>query len=274
MIFVDRYRKDESGRDIRPPESWFDDAVEATELAKNERSGHKWDRNVYADEARLKPALEKLFFDKCAYCETKFLAGADSDVEHFRPKGRVAERKKHPGYYWLGYKWENLYLSCPHCNQLRKDKPRWGDPRTLPSGGKLDQFPLLDGAEATRAMGPDDDIYEEATLLIDPCYDDPEWYMAYDPQGQVLALEDNPYGEKTIEVFHLKRRKLRDARKVIMDFTIHFLEKIKEAKSQGNEDAVGFLEELLEELLSASSEYAGVVRFVLNNSAVFLADNS
>lgn len=273
MIFIDRYRKNERGKDIRPPKSWFDDAAEATKLAKNEMGKHKWNRGVYADKARLKPALEKLFFDKCAYCETKFGAAADSDVEHFRPKGRVAERKEdHPGYYWVGYDWENLYLSCPHCNQLRKDNPRWGDPQTLSSGGKLDQFPLLE--EKTRAMSPDCDIYEENTLLIDPCYDDPEWYLKYDPHGQILSIDDNLYGEKTIEVFHLDRRRLRDARKIIVDFTVHFLEKIREAKSRGNEDAVGFLEELLEKLLSASSEYAGVVRFVVNNSAVFLADNS
>ena len=270
MIFVDRYRRDENGEVIEPPASWFEDAVVANELAIKEKKAHKWNKALYADPARVKPALEKLFFDKCAYCETKFLAGADSDVEHFRPKGRVAELKKHLGYYWLGYKWENLYLSCSHCNQLRKDKPRWEDPRTLPSGGKLDQFPLLDGAEATRAMGPDDDIYEEVTLLIDPCYDDPEWYLAYDPQGRVLALEDNDYGEKTIEVFHLKRRRLRDARKPVIVRTMKFLEKIEEAKLQGNDPAVSVLTELLDGYLSSDSEYAGVVRFVVNNAEIFL----
>lgn len=272
MIFVDRHRRDENGEVIKPPASWFKAAAVANALAKKEKKTHKWNKALYADPARVKPALEKLFFDKCAYCETKFIAGADSDVEHFRPKGRVAELKKHLGYYWLGYEWENLYLSCSHCNQLRKDKPRWEDPRTLPSGGKLDQFPLLD--ERTRAMGPDDDIYEEHTLLIDPCCDDPEWYLGYDPQGQVLALDDNDYGERTIEVFHLKRRRLRDARKPVIARAIKFLEKIETARSRDNDEAVSALTELLDEYLSDSSEYAGVVRFVVNNAEIFLSNDS
>jgi len=267
LIFVDRYRKDENNKEIRPSDDWFSDANDATEVAKIEKDNHEFDRKIFADENRVRPALEKLFIDKCAYCETKFLAAADWDVEHFRPKGRVAKQEDHPGYYWLCYEWENLYPSCPHCNQRRRDKPRWGDLRTLPAGGKLDQFPLLD--EETRAMSPDDDIYQEHTLLIDPCYDDPEWYLVYDPHGQIHPLEDNPYGETTIEVFHLKRRRLRDARRGVIRLTSKILAKIKKAKSIGNDDAVNDLEDLLQYMLGNDSPYAGAARFVVNNAENF-----
>lgn len=272
MIFVDRYRKDENNKKIRPPDGWFSDANNATEVAKREQDNHEFDRNIFADEKRVRPALEKLFYDKCAYCETQFLAAADWDIEHFRPKGRIAERKDHLGYYWLGYKWENLYLSCPHCNQLRKDKPRWSDPRMLPAGGKLDQFPLMD--ERTRAMSPNSDVYEEHTLLIDPCYDDPEWYLAYDPHGQIIPLGDDPYGEKTIEIFHLKRRRLRDARRKVIKLTSKFVKKIKKARSNGNNDAVNDLEDLLQYHIADDSQYAGAARFVVNNAENFEGINS
>lgn len=265
MIYIERYRKDE---DIIPPDDWFSDAKEATERAKIEKGNHEFDRNLFADVNRVRPALEKIFYDKCAYCETKFLAAADWDVEHFRPKGRVAERENHPGYYWLCYEWENLYLSCPHCNQRRKDKPRWSDPQTLPSGGKLDQFPIL--GEKTRAMLPDDDIYQEHTLLIDPCYDDPEWYLAYDPFGDIIPLGDNPYGEMTIKIFHLKRRRLRDARRSVIKLTSEFVKKIKKARSNGNSDAVDELEDLLQcHILADNSRYAGAARFVVHNAEYF-----
>ena len=267
MIFINRYRKDENHEEIRPSDDWFCDAYDATEVAKIEKDNHEFDRNIYADNNRVRPAIEKLFYDKCAYCETKFLAAADWDVEHFRPKGRIAEREDHLGYYWLGYEWENLYLSCPHCNQKRKDKPRWGDPQTLPAGGKLDQFPLMD--ERTRAMSHNSDIYGEHTLLIDPCYDDPEWYFAYDPHGQIFSLGDNPYGEETIEIFHLKRRRLRDARRGIIKLTSEFVKKIKKAQSNGNDDAINDLEDLLQNFIADNSQYAGVARFVVNNAENF-----
>lgn len=270
MIFIDRYREDENGKPIRPSDSWFSKANKATEVAKLEKTKHKWDRGIYADVREVRPALEKLFHDKCAYCE-RALPG-DWDVEHFRPKGRLAEREDPPGYYWLGYEWENLYPSCTHCNQLRKDKPRWGDRRTLPSGGKLVQFPVVD--EKTRAMGPDNDIYREHTLLIDPCYDDPEWYLGYELNGQIFALDGNPYGDKTIEVFHLKRRRLRDARKKTIEWVIRFLRKIKKAESRGNDEAVKDFKELLQILLEESSKYVGAARFIENNFSSFLGEDS
>ncbi len=210
MIYIDRDRVDENGVPIRPNDAWFQAAEEATEVALQENGDHDADRDIFA-HVEVRKALEKLFYDKCAYCECKIIAGWDWNVEHFRPKGRVAEREDHVGYYWLAYHWDNLYLSCTHCNQRRKDRPRWADPEELPAAGKMDQFPLAD--EDTRAMSPDDDIYAEHTLLIDPCYDDPESYLMYDPFGQVFPLKDDPYGERTIDVLHLERRRLRDPRR-------------------------------------------------------------
>ena len=235
MIYIERESVDEHGRRICPSDDWFSDSEAAIERAILERDGHEID-DLYK-HVQVKTALEKLFHDKCAYCEWKITGGSDWDVEHFRPTGRVAERKDHPGYYWLAYTWPNLYPSCTHCNQRRKDKPRWADSTELPAAGKLDQFPLQD--ESTRVMSPDDNDHlpDEQKLLIDPCYDNPEEYLGFDPKGRIFSLDDNPYGEATIKVFNLKRRRLSDLRREKLELAIEILKLAQKYEREGNEDA-------------------------------------
>jgi uncharacterized protein (TIGR02646 family) len=263
MIHTQRDQTDEAEVVIRPNDSWFRLAANATKKAITEQDEHEGDKAIYA-HSEVKKALECLFHDKCAYCESKVTAVADWDVDHFRPKGRVAECKDHPGYYWLTYVWENLYPSCQHCNQWRKDRCRWADPTELPPGGKCDQFPLLD--ENTRAMGPSDDVHAEHTLLIDPCFDDPEEYLAYDPTGQIFALRDNPCGKKTIEVFALVRRRLKVRRREVMAAAIGMMRLIASAKEA---DLAVKLTALLEQMQADTAEYAGMVRYVAAHTAEF-----
>lgn len=151
------------------------------------KEDHKFDASIYAND-EVRSALEKLFHCKCAYCECP-LEEIGWNVEHFRPKGRVFEREDHPGYYWLAYKWENLYPSCIPCNQLRKHKPTWDDPHKGETGGKADQFPLQN--EKTRAMTRDSDLIRENHLLLDPCKDKPEEYLTLDIYGQIQAMNNN-----------------------------------------------------------------------------------
>ncbi len=256
MIYVQRDQEDEDGNVIEPNAAWFRRAANATATAITESDEHKVDRAIYA-HTEVKKALERLFHDKCAYCESSATATSDWDVEHFRPKGRVAEREDHPGYYWLAYKWQNLYLSCQHCNQSRKDRPRWGDPSELPAGGKADQFPLLD--ETTRAMGPSDDVSAEHTLLIDPCLSNPEDYLGYDPTGQIFSPNDDPRGGKTIEVFHLRRRRLRDYRRNTM--------KIVKAVMKLRNINYGAAAEMI--ALIENQYHAGIARYVAKHPADF-----
>ena len=74
------------------------------------------------------PAIKRKLLDaqhkKCCYCETKFLASDYGAVEHFRPKGSVSQNRnsivEKPGYFWLGYTWSNLLVSCSQCNTSYK----------------------------------------------------------------------------------------------------------------------------------------------------------
>ena len=107
----------------------------------------------------LREAFEAASFAKCWYTECKS-PGADNDIDHFRPKGKVREDRTHPGYYWLAFEWRNMRLSCQHAN-----RPRIAPGARL-AGGKSTHFPLL--ATGVRARAPGDDIGREHPALLDP----------------------------------------------------------------------------------------------------------
>lgn len=263
MIHVLRDQADGQGKPIRPNDRWFSLANKATAKALQEKRDHSALKSVYAD-SEVRKALERLFSAKCAYCESKLGSTADWEVEHFRPKGRVAERKDHPGYYWLTYKWENLYPSCQHCNQRRKDQPHWDDLVPRPSGGKVDQFPL--GDETTRALQPTDDIQAEDKLLLDPCNDDPENHLGYDPTGQVFSVNNSRSGERTIAVVHLNRRRLRMRRRETLQLVSSLLKVIASGNSG---ESAHQLNRLLDKLKSDANEFAGLNRYVIRRPADF-----
>ena len=112
MISVDRNAVDENGIPIRPSNSWFTRASVKTQQAIEEADEHVVDEAFYK-ESTVRASLERLFHDKCAYCEWKPTGGSDWDVEHYRPKGKVFEHEDHPGYYWLAYTWNCLLYTSP-----------------------------------------------------------------------------------------------------------------------------------------------------------------
>lgn len=116
-------------------------------------------RNIYGSDD-VKSALWAMQHAKCSYCEGKY-ERSYSDVEHFRPK-TVAVRDdgtSGPGYWWLAYRFDNLYFSCASCNRPKKDR-----------------FPLQTG---TRPLVPEEDprTVTESQLLLDPGVDDVEAHL-------------------------------------------------------------------------------------------------
>ena len=91
MIQVDRNRQI-NGRHIHPGPVWQAKADAETATAKQEGANHAAKDSVYADD-RVRAAMEALTHFKCTYCEIS-LVGFDWDIEHFRPKGRVTERRR------------------------------------------------------------------------------------------------------------------------------------------------------------------------------------
>lgn len=168
-------------------------------FAKDYASGIKkfdFDAKIYGHRT-VKEELIKAQHDKCFLCESKITHIAFGDVEHFRPKAGYRQDESDtlhkPGYYWLAYEWENLFLACQLCNQLFKKN----------------LFPLLN--PDMRATSHKDALEKEEPLFIDPSVDDPEQYISFRREVP-YPINNNRRGEATITSLGLKRPKLNERR--------------------------------------------------------------
>ena len=147
----------------------------------------EFSKNIYGNR-RVKNALSKIQSGKCCYCESEFSGTYPGDVEHFRPKGRVRQRRgalaEYPGYFFLAYRWENLLFSCFICN----------------SSGKGDFFPVAN-ARATDFSQLDN----EGALLVDPLRENPRHHITFQ---FITPKAISRRGEETIKVLRLDRPEL------------------------------------------------------------------
>lgn len=257
-------------------------------LADTSPDKKSFDFKVYKLE-EIKQALEKLFHGKCAYCETFYSASAPVDVEHYRPKGAVAEAPTHPGYWWLAMRWENLLPSCIDCNRKRNQKiadnattlqQLWQfgkDARKLDTKqvGKKDSFPIATGAEYL--LNEEVDFGRERALLINPCTDKPQEYLAFNVVERsvpavVHALDSHlpdSRGNASIHVFGLNRLGLvQDRTRILrqMDFLADMalevtevaekMDMLPEAQKLGIEQAPARLRFLRDRILTELAQMA------------------
>ncbi len=155
----------------------------------------EFDRRIYGHDC-VKKALLESQHQKCCYCEAKFLANSHGDVEHYRPKGAVRQGKGSspvkPGYYWMAYRWENLYFCCEICNRSHK----------------RDLFPLRHPHR--RSVSHHDDLKKEEPLILDPGgNEDPRDHITF---RQELAVGRTCEGKTTIEMIGLNRPDLCERR--------------------------------------------------------------
>ena len=254
----------DTGAALTPKVTWLKSAEKATALALLEKAAHSVKADIYGDP-EVRKVLEKLFGQKCAYCESKIGINADWDVEHYRPKGQVAENSAHPGYYWLAYTWSNLLPSCAFCNQRRHDRA------SLTEGagrlaGKLDQFPLE--IEQDRCMSHEGDLLAERPLLLNPCIDEPELHIAFAPDGSAIGLTER--GKKTIEICHLDRKRLRDNRLEILDAVKQLIKLLQQAQVNGDQVSQELAKNALSISASDKAQYASVARAVIRNPQLFV----
>ncbi len=156
----------------------------------------KFDSGIYGSKS-VKNALIKAQHGKCFLCESKITHISYGDVEHFRPKGGSRqsneETMKVPGYYWLAYVWENLFLACQICNQRFKKN----------------LFPLENPKD--RAISHESDLNKEKTLFINPETENPENFISF--RGEIpFAIDGNMRGKITIEAAGINRDELNEMR--------------------------------------------------------------
>jgi uncharacterized protein (TIGR02646 family) len=205
MIHVDYHEPDES-----PENQWYKDwktkaeneTARAIEAIKQKKSPdpYEFDAKIWTSVKRY---LLKVFNGKCAYCESKIEHISSGDVEHYRPKKKVAGDKTHQGYYWLAYNLRNLFPSCEKCNR---------------AGGKMNQFPV---ERHIRVYSPTDDPTQEVALLLNPYEDQPQKHLEFvlppdfaDERlvlGTICGLDEK--GKASIRVFKLDRDPLNERRR-------------------------------------------------------------
>ncbi|WP_200551975.1 AAA family ATPase [Kosakonia sp. LAM2021] len=199
----------------------------------------------------VKNALYDLFQGKCAWCESRINSTASGDICHYRPKGAVAESRKHPGYWWLASQWENLLLSCPACNRPHQYNGV--------IAGKSSRFPLED--ETQRAFEPGWEEREKP-LLLDPTSDDPARHFVYDWEGNILS--ETPEGQMTITIIGLNRPALVEARRSALAMVRSVLKMFATASSVGSEEQRMFILRHLQELTADNAEYAAIKRQLIS----------
>ena len=161
-------------------------------------------------------ALDAVAGNKCWYSEVQ-LDGADPNVDHFRPKGRVREVDADlqntgnacDGYWWLAFEFSNYRLAAMHANQRRTDDDT--------EGGKSDYFPIRGNRAPERT--PWGEIMEDI-LALDPCSTTDVRLLWFDPDGKPCASNwkrkpnagEAERVKATIWLYHLDKQEIQTSR--------------------------------------------------------------
>ncbi|OEF54918.1 hypothetical protein [Enterovibrio norvegicus] len=156
---------------------------------------------------RLPENLKK----KCWYCESEDIR-ADMPIDHFRPKNKVEEERKHDGYWWLAFDWENYRCACTLCNSRRNFEET--------QGGKACKFPLENSE--SRAFQPNElaKLRDERPGFLDPFNPDDEKLLWFDNDGMPIPKpeankEQVCKVENSVDIFHLhEARIVRERNKI------------------------------------------------------------
>ncbi|MDQ8015235.1 MAG: hypothetical protein REI96_22505 [Flavobacterium nitrogenifigens] len=173
---------------------YLSDSILYTSAVNNRNKKVKsfeFDSNIYGHKD-VKGQLIGDQFEKCCFCEAKFIENSYGDVEHFRPKTAYTNLKSksliYPGYYWLAYDWNNLMFSCEKCNRSYKKN----------------HFPLDD--ESTRKLfhNHPNILDDEDSLLVNPITEEPTDFITFKSNIPV-PVNNSKKGKMTIDIFKLER---------------------------------------------------------------------
>jgi uncharacterized protein (TIGR02646 family) len=239
-------------------------------VALNEKNSHNFNSRLYRNGCYAE--LNNIYQSKCGYCESNSAAAATFRVDHFRPKNQIINTPGHLGYYWLGYEWSNLILSCEKCNRKKSNH--------FPIENEANRIhaPVLDqtGLPENDYRIVNSEIWRtEGALLLNPEIDDVDEHLYFNPDGGIRHLTAR--GEITIELCGLNREDLVLARKkVIDDFRNKFIRILADYKI-GNIDDLALRYALklhFDNLLTqtkTSSSYSRMGWFMINKFDLFFS---
>lgn len=213
-------------------------------------------RSIYSSDA-VRNALWDGQHGKCCFCE-KELEIRFATVEHFRPKTSARDDAgiTRPGYWWLGYEFENLYLCCSNCN--------------TPKGN---YFPLAANATPLAAKSlPSAATPPEGALILDPGVDDPEPHVTWvflDGRGLVPVGRDDR-GRVTIRATKLDTRdKLAEHRaRYYRQHIVPLIRRFKRAQQANDAVALAEAQSDARLLAEADGSYVGMTRALLRQQGL------
>jgi nucleoside phosphorylase len=193
--------------------------------------------------------LGRVFFSKCAFCETKFVKVEDGALAFFRPREEALQTDGTSApdhYWWLSWEWSNLYLACAICINAKGQAFPTGKPRTRPE-----------------TYGSN--LQSEEPLLLDPCLDDTGLHLVFRENGEVSAHPNSDRGLVTIKVLDLNRESLLSARRERALLVRELLLKCFQVTDAA---ALASLTEELKSYYDNDQPYAGMVRQLLRGWVV------
>ena len=227
------------------------------ELLKTRKNAINYKRTVWKTFSNN---VKNISHEKCWYCDTK-QDRSDMPIDHFRPKANVTEDKKHNGYWWLAFEWQNLRYSCTYCNRVTEEGKT--------KGGKSDHFPLLTSKK--RAFFITDNIGIETPLILDPLVLKDTILIAYNDNGRVMfsaACNSNNKRKKvktTIKILHLNSSRLVKARKSISIMVKKLVEELEEHYNNDDLEKFETTAEHLDLYINDERPYSFIAKQYLKN---------
>ena len=211
---------------------------------KNGTKKFEFNNRIYGHE-NVKAKLLKAQFNKCCYCESRIGRTSSGDVEHYRPKAYSqqdrGQPKIYPGYYWLVYDWNNLFVSCDICNRSHKKN----------------YFPLSnpDG----RVRDHSGDLTNEEPLILNPgeCIDSCN-HISFHCE---LAKGITKAGKTTVDMIGLNRHPLQESRLEKLALLKHLCNIVRILESRNGNDAqisIEATQKLIQAYASRESEYSAM----------------
>ncbi len=188
-------------------------------------------KNGSYNTPEVNAALKEMFHGKCYICENKQITSYQ--IEHFIPHRKDVELK---------YDWNNLFLACAHCNNIKSDKFE----------------PMIDctkkNVEALIAFRKEGYFGTDEKLIFDMLD------SGIETQNTVKLLQEVYYGstsQKKMEAAILRRT----LRKELSEFK-EYVREYKEAEEEEKED----LKCLLQQQLGDSSAFAAFKRWLIRDN--------
>lgn len=244
------------------PAEWGDEERhllgELAAMSSKERS-EAFKKEKYRVWALWSRLLEGLSHGKCWYSELR-VTGAAGDIDHFRPKNKVAKEdapEGHDGYWWLGILLNNFRFCCQLSNRRIEDE------ETGEIQGKGTRFPLFD--RNTRAREGTDPLDRERPLLLDPTVKSDTELLWFNQDGSISSRnpDKDSLDYRRVEAsrlcYHLDDVNIRTRRGTVcaeVKRIAETLEELENGVAGGNGDARRKLIERKIKLLEMTREYA------------------